>query len=34
MDPCLLWDLFVETGAPELYLFYRMARREAEPISA
>jgi len=34
MDPSLLWTLFVETGAPELYLMYRKALQEAEPISA
>lgn len=34
MDCDLLWNLFVETGAPEFYLLYRKALREAEPISA
>ena len=34
MDPCLLWELFLETGMPELYLLYRKALRKVEPISA
>lgn len=34
MDPCLLWELFLETGSPEIYLLYRRSLREAEPISA
>ena len=34
MDPCLLWNLFLETGAPEVYLLYRKALQEAEPVSA
>ena len=34
MDPCLLWNLFLDTGAPEIYLLYRKSLREAEPISA
>ena len=34
MDPDRLWSLFVEIGAPEIYLLYRKALREAEPLSA
>ena len=34
MDSCLLWDLFIETGMPEIYLLYRKALRMAEPVSA
>lgn len=22
MDPCLFWELFLDTGAPEFYLMY------------
>ncbi len=28
------WDLFLETGAPEVYLLYLKAMRQAEPASA
>ena len=34
MDAVMLWDLFLDTGAPELYLLYLRALREAEPASA
>ena len=34
MAPDMLWNLFLETGAPELYLLYVKALREAEPASA
>ncbi len=34
MEPSLLWNLFIETGAPELYLLYLRALREAEPATA
>lgn len=34
MEPSLLWNLFIETGAPELYLLYLKAMRETEPVSA
>ena len=34
MDPAMLWTLFVETGAPEIYLMFCRARQEAEPVSA
>lgn len=28
------WQLFLETGAPELYLLYRKALQGEEPVSA
>lgn len=34
MDSELLWSLFRETGLPEVYLLYRKALREAQPLSA
>jgi len=34
MDPDMLWKLFLDTGAPELYLLYAKALREAEPATA
>ena len=34
MDAVLLWDLFLDTGAPELYLLYLRALREKEPATA
>ncbi len=34
MDPVLFWNLFMETGAPELYLLYRRALEQAEPVPA
>ena len=34
MDADLLWELFLDTGAPEVYLLYKRAIREAEPASA
>ncbi len=34
MDPQVFWNLFLETGAPELYLLYLKALREEEPASA
>lgn len=34
MDPAFLWSLFQDTGAPEVYLFYMRALREAEPVPA
>lgn len=34
MDASLLWDLFLDTGMPELYLLYQTSRKEAETISA
>ncbi len=34
MEPEFLWELFLDTGAPEVYLLYKRALREAEPVSA
>ena len=34
MDASLLWNLFLDTGAPELYLLYQKALREAGLASA
>ena len=34
MEPEFLWELFLDTGAPEVYLLYKRASREAEPVSA
>lgn len=34
MEPEFLWELFLDTGAPEVYLLYKRAMREAEPVSA
>lgn len=34
MEPEFLWELFLDTGAPEVYLLYKCAMREAEPVSA
>lgn len=34
MDPMFLWELFWDTGSPEIYLLYKKARREANPMSA
>lgn len=34
MDASQLWSLFLETGAPEVYLAYKHAVREQTPISA
>lgn len=34
MDAVSLWNLFLDTGAPELYLLYLKALREAEPATA
>ncbi len=34
MDAVLLWDLFLDTGAPEFYLLYLRALREEEPATA
>ena len=30
----LYWKLFLETGAPEIYLLYRKALREEEQVPA
>ena len=34
MEPEFLWELFLDTGAPEVYLLYKHALRDAEPVSA
>lgn len=30
MDAAFFWDLFMETGAPEAYLFYLREKKRAE----
>ena len=32
MEPSLLWNLFLETGAPELYLLYQKAVQGAYDV--
>lgn len=34
MDAQLLWELFLDTGAPEAYLLYKKALKESVPQSA
>ena len=34
MTADFLWSLFLETGAPEVYLLYRRALQETEAIPA
>ena len=34
MQAAFFWELFLDTGAPEVYLFYKRMQREAEPVSA
>jgi len=34
MDSSTYWSLFLETGAPELYLLYRKALQDEEDIPA
>lgn len=34
MEAELLWELFMDTGAPEVYLMYKKALKGAEPVSA
>ena len=34
MNAELLWELFCDTGAPEVYLLYRRELRTAQPVSA
>ena len=29
VDPKGLWELFLDTGAPEVYLFYKKAKSES-----
>ena len=33
MNPSFYWDLFCETGAPELYLLYQKSMREQTPAT-
>ena len=32
MDPDILWSLFIDTGAPELYLLYHKAAQGAHHV--
>ena len=34
MDLMLLWELFCDTGSPEIYLLFKKAQRDAELLSA
>lgn len=34
MQAEFFWELFCETGAPEVYLLYRRELRAARPVSA
>ena len=34
MQAAFFWELFLDTGAPVVYLFYKRMLREAEPVSA
>lgn len=34
MDAQLLWELFLDTGSPEIYLLYKKAMREVVPQTA
>lgn len=34
MEPEFLWELFLDTGAPEVYLLYKRELRQTEPVSA
>ncbi len=34
MTPQDLWELFTDTGAPEIYLMYRQAAQRAEPAAS
>ena len=34
MQSELYWSVFLETGAPEMYLLYRRARKEQEQRTA
>ena len=34
MDAKLLWQLFLETGAPEVYLLYKETLRRSVPQTA
>ena len=30
MNSVFFWDLFIETGAPEMYLYYQKAKKSEE----
>ena len=30
MDSTFFWEMFMETGAPEMYLFYQQAKKTEE----
>ena len=34
MDAAFFWNLFMETGSPEVYLLYRRALTKDEPVPA
>lgn len=34
MQASLLWELFLDTGSPEVYLCYKRMLREAETVPA
>lgn len=34
MQASMLWELFLDTGAPEVYLFYKRMLREGEVVPA
>ena len=34
MDAKSLWDLFMKTGSPEVYLLYKEITRESVPATA
>jgi len=34
MDSMFLWELFLDTGAPEIYLLYRSSLRQTKELSA
>ena len=34
MDPDIFWSLFMDTGAPEMYLLYRQSLKETAPVPA
>lgn len=32
MDAAFFWDLFIETGAPEAYMFYKQMQSEQKQL--
>lgn len=34
MNAEMLWEIFLDTGAPEAYLLYKSAMRQQTPVSA